>query len=71
MNVIKCEQCTNVLAHYDMQMQKFLHGICLQCGKDGDWEGLNDDQRQRCAEIYRWANMTNEQRIAYDRNRGN
>lgn len=70
MTVILCAECQMELTHYDMRLQQVLKGICLACGKAGDWTGLTPPDQLRCAELHRWANMTTEQRIAYDRLRG-
>jgi len=70
MEIVICEQCEKELNSFDLRMQPLLLGICLECGKAGDWEGMNPNDRSRCAELHRWANMTTEQRTAYDRNRG-
>jgi hypothetical protein len=66
-----CELCKKELTPYDIRMQDLLQGICLNCGKESDWHHMTPDESRRCAELHAWANMTNEQRTAYDRNRGN
>jgi hypothetical protein len=66
-----CELCKNDLTIYDMKVQDLLQGICLNCGKAGDWLHMTPAESLRCGELHKWANMTNDERIAYDRNRGN
>jgi hypothetical protein len=66
-----CELCKKELTPFDIRMQDLLQGICLNCGKAGDWLHMTPDESRRCAELHKWANMTNAERTAYDRNRGN
>ena len=66
-----CELCKKELTPFDIRMQDLLQGICLNCGKASDWHNMTPDESRRCAELHKWANMTNAERTAYDRNRGN
>jgi hypothetical protein len=66
-----CELCKKELHAFDIRVQDLLQGICLACGKAGDWHNMTPDESRRCAELHAWANMTPDQRTAYDRNRGN
>lgn len=70
MEVVICEICENKLSNFDLRMQTLLQGICLDCGKANNWDGMNPADTARCAELHRWLNMTDAERIAYDRNRG-
>jgi len=53
-----------------MRVQDLLQGICLACGKAGDWQHMTPEESSRCRWLFTWANMTVDQRKAYDRNRG-
>lgn len=66
-----CELCKADLTVFDKRMQDLLQGICLNCGKAGDWLHMTPEESRRCAELHAWANMTSAERIAYDKNRGN
>ena len=68
---MKCELCKTCLTAFDLRLQNLLQGICLNCGKAGDWQHMTPEESRRCAELHAWANMTNDQRTAYDKNRGN
>jgi hypothetical protein len=65
-----CELCKKPLTVYDIKLGDLLQGICLNCGKAGDWLHMTPEESRRCAELHAWANMTPEQRTAYDKNRG-
>jgi len=54
----------------DIQLQDLLQGICLNCGKAGDWAFMSVEESRRCSELHAWANMTSDQRTAYDKARG-
>jgi len=66
-----CELCKKELSTFDIRLQDLLQGICLDCGKAGDWHHMTPEESRRCSELHAWANMTPSQRAAYDRNRGN
>jgi endogenous inhibitor of DNA gyrase (YacG/DUF329 family) len=66
-----CELCKTDLTAFDIRMQDLLQGICLNCGKVSDWQHMTPEESRRCLELHAWANMTPDQRTAYDRNRGN
>lgn len=68
---MNCELCKKTLTSFDIRVQDLLQGVCLDCGKAADWPYMTPDESRRCAELHKWVNMTNEQRAAYDRNRGN
>jgi hypothetical protein len=53
-----------------MRVQDLLQGICLACGNAGDWQHMTPEESSRCRWLFTWANMTVDQRKAYDRNRG-
>ena len=65
-----CELCKKELHTFDIRVQDLLQGICLACGKAGDWLHMTPEESRRCAELHAWANMTPDQRSAYDKNRG-
>ena len=65
-----CELCKKELHTFDIRVQDLLQGICLACGKAGDWQHMTFEESRRCSELHAWANMTPDQRSAYDRNRG-
>jgi len=66
-----CELCKTALTAFDIRLQDLLQGICLNCGKASDWLHMTPEESRRCSELHAWANMTADQRKAYDRNRGN
>jgi hypothetical protein len=51
-------------------VQDLLQGICLNCGKAGDWLHMTPEESRRCAELHAWAKMTSAERIAYDKKQG-
>jgi len=65
-----CELCKKELHAFDIRVQDLLQGICLNCGKAGDWQHMTPEESSRCQQLFTWANMTADQRKAYDRNRG-
>ena len=65
-----CELCKKELHVFDIRVQDLLQGICLACGKAGDWPYMSPAESKRCQHLYTWANMTEDQRRAYDRDRG-
>ena len=67
---MNCELCKTELHAFDLRMQDLLQGICLNCGKAGDWSFMSPEESRRCSELHAWANMTPDERSAYDRNRG-
>jgi hypothetical protein len=67
---MNCELCKKELTAFDIRVQDLLQGICLNCGKAGDWLHMTPDESRRCAELHAWAKMTSAERIAYDKNRG-
>jgi hypothetical protein len=67
---MNCELCKTELHTFDLRIQDLLQGICLNCGKAGDWLHMTPEESSRCQQLYTWANMTENQRRAYDRNRG-
>ena len=67
---MNCELCKTELDAFDLRVQDLLQGVCLNCGKAGDWPHMTPEESSRCQQLYTWANMTSDQRRAYDRNRG-
>ena len=67
---MNCDRCEKELGHYDNILQKILHGICLECGYQANWEGLEHNERVRCLNLLKYARMTPEQRQAFDRKLG-
>jgi hypothetical protein len=67
---MNCELCKTELHTFDLRVQDLLQGVCLNCGKAGDWLHMTPEESSRCQQLYTWANMTENQRRAYDRNRG-
>jgi len=67
---MNCELCKTELHAFDLRVQDLLQGICLDCGKAGDWLHMTPEESSRCQQLFTWANMTENQRRAYDRNRG-
>jgi hypothetical protein len=67
---MKCELCKKLLSVYDIKVQDLLQGICLNCGKAGDWLHMTPEESSRCEQLHAWLNMEFDQRKAYDRNRG-
>ena len=67
---MNCELCKTELHAFDLRVQDLLQGVCLDCGKAGDWPYMTPEESSRCQQLYTWANMTSDQRRAYDRNRG-
>jgi hypothetical protein len=55
---MNCELCKKELTAFDIRVQDLLQGICLNCGKAGDWLHMTPEESRRCAELHAWANMT-------------